>query len=253
MEFLVNCGINGISIQGMGFIWEVHYGTTNFDCPKTDPLERVNGRLIPAYSICQVTIDLEIYNPLIINFNNEPIVLTPSLLFDYGLVYQMIFRNPRQVHQFGRKIATCVLNAFAGNFKAIELRIRNKPPEWANDGRIYPAQHLILLHAYFQNEPILNANSPSPCKYPLSRQICHWTSRIIAKNLDYGLYESSHNRPITEDNTQKIISNIDNPNISFLYQTHFSYLIDYYQKEHQEYLKTCGIPFCQSFPYIDIL
>ena len=30
MKFLTNCGINEILIQGMGFIWKIHYGTTDF-------------------------------------------------------------------------------------------------------------------------------------------------------------------------------------------------------------------------------
>ena len=69
---------------------------------------------------------------------------------------------------------------------------------------------------------------------------------MITKNLDYGMYESSNYKLITK----KIISNIDISNVSFSYQTQFSYLG---LKEHQEYLKTWGIPFCQSFPFINIL
>ena len=59
------------------------------------------------------------YKPIIIKFNNELIELTPSLLMDYGVLYQLIFSHPDQTDGFGRKLTICVLNAFIRDFNNI--------------------------------------------------------------------------------------------------------------------------------------
>lgn len=48
-----------------------------------------------------------------IDYKEEKIILTLTLLLDYGLLGQIIFSDPDQTDQFGRKIATVVLNTFA--------------------------------------------------------------------------------------------------------------------------------------------
>lgn len=48
-----------------------------------------------------------------INYKEEKIILTLMLLLDYGLLGQIIFSDPDQTDQFGRKIETVVLNTFA--------------------------------------------------------------------------------------------------------------------------------------------
>ena len=98
-----------------------------------------------TYGICKANIDLESYMSVVIKFNNESIERTPAFLMDYGLLYQLIFSHPDQTDEFGRKLVVCVLNAFIRDFKSVELIIKSKPPEWSNDGGVYPAQHLILL------------------------------------------------------------------------------------------------------------
>ena len=70
-----------------------------------------------SYSICKANIDLDRYKPVIIKFNNESIELTPTLLMDYGLLYQLIFFHPDQIDGFGRKLEVYVLNAFIRDFK----------------------------------------------------------------------------------------------------------------------------------------
>ena len=82
---------------------------------------------------------------VVIKFNNESIERTPAFLMDYELLYQLILSHLDQTDEFGRKLAVCVLNAFIRDFKSVELIIKIKPPEWSNDGGVYPAQHLILL------------------------------------------------------------------------------------------------------------
>ena len=137
----------------MSFIWHTHYGNTNNECPKLDPLcreiplERYNCNCALTYSICRANIDLGKYRSVVIKFNNKTIELIPTLLMDYGLLYQLIFFHPNQTDGFGRKLAVCVLNAFILDFKSVELIIESKPPEWSNDGGVYPTQHLILLKA----------------------------------------------------------------------------------------------------------
>ena len=38
MQFLAGCSTFGVTIQGMSFIWQSHYGNTNNEYPKLDPL-----------------------------------------------------------------------------------------------------------------------------------------------------------------------------------------------------------------------
>ena len=93
MQFLVDCSIFRVTIQGMSFIWHTHYGNTNNECPKIDPLcreiplERHDYKCALTYSICKANINLDRYRAVVIKFNNESIELTPALLMDYGLLY----------------------------------------------------------------------------------------------------------------------------------------------------------------------
>ena len=135
MQFLADCSTFGITIQGMSFTWISHYDNTYNNCPKTDllckeiPLERHDYKCALTYSICKANIDLDIHKPIIIKFKNESIELTPSLLMDYRVLYQLIFSNPDQTDGFGRKLAVCVLNVFIRDFKSVELIIESKPPK----------------------------------------------------------------------------------------------------------------------------
>ena len=108
MQFLVDCSTFGVTIQGMSFIWHTHYGNTNIECLKLDPLcreiplERHDCKCALIYSICKANINLDRYRPIVIKFNNESMELTPTLLMDYGLLYQLIFSNLEQTDGFGR-------------------------------------------------------------------------------------------------------------------------------------------------------
>ena len=89
-QFIVDCSIFGILIQGIIFIWKTHYGNNNIECPKLDllcreiPLEGQNYKCALTYSICKANIDLDSYYLIIIKFNNEQIKLTPTLFMDMG-------------------------------------------------------------------------------------------------------------------------------------------------------------------------
>ena len=99
------------------------------------------------------------------------------------------------------KLAVCVLNAFIRDFKLVELIIESKPPEWSNDGGVYSAQHLIILKANHIKHPLFGIEDPWPCtKVSLKKQIRHWRSRMIARNLDSEIYSSSNYNLIIEHN-----------------------------------------------------
>ena len=65
MQFLANYSTFGVTILGMSFTWITHYGNTNNDCPKFDPLcreillERHDCKCALTYSICNSNIDLD--------------------------------------------------------------------------------------------------------------------------------------------------------------------------------------------------
>ena len=80
-------------------------------------LESHDCKCALTYNICKTNIDLDRYRPTVIKFNNKSIELTPTLLMNYGLLYQLIFSNPEQTDGFGRKLVVCILNVFIREFK----------------------------------------------------------------------------------------------------------------------------------------
>ena len=55
---------------------------------------------------------------------------------------------------------------------------------------------------------------------------------MIVRNLDSEIYSSSNYNLIAEDNIQKIIFATNLPEVPFLFQTQFTYLVDKYKKEY---------------------
>ena len=80
---------------------------------------------------------------------------------------------------------------------------------------------------------MFDTESPWPCtKFVLKKQIRHWKSKVISRNLDAEIYSSSNYNLIAEDNIQKIIFSIYLPEVPLLFQTQFTYLVDKYIKEY---------------------
>ena len=87
------------------------------------------------------------------------------MLYDYGLLRQVIMSNPDQVKTFGRKIKFYVTSAFSKKFinpKYVQLYIQSIPPEWTSLGRLIPAQHLIRIsiHINAKSELIYFGKEP---------------------------------------------------------------------------------------------
>ena len=168
MQFLTDYNTFGVIIQWMSFIWHTHYDNTNIKYLKLDPLcrtillERQDCKCALTYSICKANINLDRYKPIVIKLKNESIELTPTLFIDYELLHQLNFFNPEQKDDFERKLAVCIINAFILQFKSIELIIESKPPEWSNDGGVYPAQHIILLKANHRKQQLFGIEDPCP-------------------------------------------------------------------------------------------
>ena len=63
MKFHTDCSTFGVTIQRMSFIWHTHYGNTNIECVKLDPLcreiplERHDCKYALTYSICKANIE----------------------------------------------------------------------------------------------------------------------------------------------------------------------------------------------------
>ena len=55
---------------------------------------------------------------------------------------------------------------------------------------------------------------------------------MIARDLDYEIYSFPNYNLIAEENIQKIISANVFPEVPFLFQTQFSYLVDKYKKNY---------------------
>ena len=80
------------------------------------------------------------------------------MLYDYGLLKQVIISNPDQVKTFGRKIRFYVASAFSIKFvnpKYVQLYIQSIPPEWTSLGKLIPTQHLIRISIHINTKPEL--------------------------------------------------------------------------------------------------
>ena len=100
-------------------------------------------------------------------------------------------------------------------------------------------EKFILLNISSFSKPIIeNINclvqrSLGPVlKLTSKKQIRHWRSRMIARNLDSEIYSSSNYNLIVEDNIKKIIYANVFPEVPLLFQTQFSYLVDKYKKDY---------------------
>lgn len=88
-----------------------------------------------------------------IEYNEEKIILTPTLLLEYSLLGQIMFSDLDRIDQFNRKIATIIVNTFAiTNNLFVELSIDNKPPEWDVSGVIL-AQHKMVVRFHKVRDP----------------------------------------------------------------------------------------------------
>lgn len=78
----------------------------------------------------------------------KKILLTPTLLLDYGLSSQVVFSGRDRSNPFGRKIAIVILNTFATtNNSFVELLIDNKPPKW-DESRVILVQYKIVVKVH---------------------------------------------------------------------------------------------------------
>lgn len=95
IKFLNDLVILKVNINGLSIIWDTQYKTKDLNCPRKDPLcesfplERFVCKCRLIYSISSVCINLARYELLEIEYKKEKIVLTPTLLLDYGLLGQV--------------------------------------------------------------------------------------------------------------------------------------------------------------------
>ena len=82
MQFLDDYSTFEVIIQGMSFIWKIHYGNPKNECPKLNLLcreillERQDYKCVLTYYICKANIDLNKCRLIVMKFNNESIELT---------------------------------------------------------------------------------------------------------------------------------------------------------------------------------
>ena len=136
------------------------------------------------FTISRVCIDLQHYQPIDLAFKEEVITLTPEMLLEYGLVYQLICSDPSQVSNFGRKINLSLTQGFKLKKKFAEAIFFSKAPKWTSNGNVLPAQHYVNLH--FQNRRPTLLSTPllqnEICAEPIIKQIKHWRARVISRD-----------------------------------------------------------------------
>ncbi|KAL6327887.1 hypothetical protein AAG906_027285 [Vitis piasezkii] len=138
------------------------------------------------FTISRACIDLQSYQPINLAFKGEVLILTPKMLLDYGLVYQLVCSDPSQASNFGRKVNLSLTQGFKLNKKFADAIFISKAPEWISRGNILPAQHYVNLH--YQNRRPTLLSSPlvqtDICAEPIIKQIKHWRARVISRDFE---------------------------------------------------------------------
>ena len=98
------------------------------------------------FTISRACIDLQYYQPINLAFKGEVLILTPEILLDYGLVYQLIYSDPSQASNFGRKVNLSLTQGFKLKKKFVDAIFISKAHEWISRGNVLPAQHYVNLH-----------------------------------------------------------------------------------------------------------
>ena len=139
------------------------------------------------FTISWVCLDLQYYLLISLFFKNEELILTLKLLLDYGLVHQIIYSNPNQVTNFGRKMALWFVQGFKSNKKFTDVLIISKAPEWVSVGSLLPTQHNVYFHYQNRRPTLLSCplEFTDICVEPLINKIRHWRARIISKDLKH--------------------------------------------------------------------
>ena len=100
-----------LSVLRMTFIKESMFDETKFCCLMIHPLSYQQGlkhlfcNRNRNCTISQVYLDLQCYQHITLQYNQEILVLTPKLLLDYSLVYQIVCYNQCQTMRIGRQLA----------------------------------------------------------------------------------------------------------------------------------------------------
>ena len=136
--------IPGLSVPRLNLTKEME-----FDCSKlcrncTEPLlhQHDNKPVCNCnrnFTISRACIDLQYYQPINLAFKGKVLILTLEMLFDYGLVYQLICSDPSQASNFGRKINLSLTQGFKLNKKFVDAIFISKAPEWISRGNILPS------------------------------------------------------------------------------------------------------------------
>lgn len=156
-------------------------------------------------------------------------ILSSAKLMDLGLVSQIIFSNPDQTDNFGRKLAICVCNLFSQETKKVDVRISSIPPEW--EGLfIQQAYHRIWIGKYTRRMDFL----PLKIAYPksFSKAYKHWKAEMMALNGYDDLFPHCNMKLITEDFHQKFYASEFIPELDFQFQTMFTEELEVYQDRY---------------------
>ena len=172
--------IPGLCVPGLNLIKEMEFDGSKICRNINEPLlhQHNNKQLCNCnrnFTISRVCIDLQHYQPIDLAFKEEVITLTPEMLLEYGLVYQLICSDPSQVSNFGRKINLSLTQGFKLKKKFADAIFFSKAPEWTSNGNVLPNQHYVNLH--YQNRrptllftPLLQNEI---CAEPIIKQIKH--------------------------------------------------------------------------------
>lgn len=113
---------------------------------------------------------------------------------DYGLVHQLVFSDPNQANNFGRRVALGLIQGFKMNKKFANTIIISKAPDWISDGSLLPTQYYISFHYQNKKPTLLSYPLEQPDIYvePLIKQIKRWRARIISRDFEAYLKNSGY-------------------------------------------------------------
>ena len=201
--------IPGLSVPGLNLTKEMEFDGSKICRNCSEPLlhQHDNKQFCNCnrnFTISRACIDLQYYQPINLAFKGDVLILTPEMLLDYGLVYQLICSDPSQASNFGRKVNLSLTQGFKLNKKFADAIFISKAPEWISRGNVIPAQHYVNIH--YQNRRPTLLSSPlvqtDICAEPIIKQIKHLRARVISR--DFEAYPKNMGHLIAADSLHQI-------------------------------------------------
>ena len=147
------------------------------------------------FSIVQATIHIELWSTERVTVNG--IIITPEILYEYGLLRKILFTGGKQASQafLGQRVNTLIQDIFAGELVHkgfVCLEINAQPPDFSSHYPCFTKQEvkIRILHYQVPRLDIFNSETFQPYIIPeeTRRKLRLCRSYVLSKSLTDNVY-----------------------------------------------------------------